>query len=153
MKDLPNTRHLMVRAGYRKTGDSLCKGCQAPIEWWKTTNNKSMPFDALKPGETEYTPAVVHWSTCPNAKDFKGAASPKPGTDPRTVQRVRRDTPESDARMMLAKHNARVVVVIGEFGTSACWADGIPAEDLRHDLISAGNFIRTEISKKEANRS
>jgi hypothetical protein len=42
-----------------------------------------------------------------------------------------------------------VVVLVDDFGTAAYWRGGIPAEDLRHDLISAGNFVRSEIAKQE----
>ena len=41
---------------------SDCSGCNAEILWVKTKNDKWTPLD--KDG-------VVHWGTCPKAKDFK----------------------------------------------------------------------------------
>lgn len=74
-----------------------CKGCGAPILWYRTADGKSMPcnpvpitywkqdggkkkvltlggeivsceYDGDGDGETGYIP---HWATCPNAKDFR----------------------------------------------------------------------------------
>ena len=56
-----------------------CKGCGAEIRWITTEAGKAMPLDAkpvnfyIQSGETwKMTQGyIVHWATCPNAKDFK----------------------------------------------------------------------------------
>jgi hypothetical protein len=144
MSSFPGTKQELLRAKYTQTSaNAICKGCQAPIEWWKTTSGKSIP---MNPMADDYAVATAHWSTCPNAKDFKGTDAAA------AVPEKQNSLPASmaeDARRLRQKHNARVVVVIDDFGTAAYWRNGIPAEDLRHDLISAGNFVRNEIAKKE----
>jgi len=44
---------------------SRCKKCNASIGWGITKNNKKMPFNLV---EHIYE---SHWSTCPNADDFR----------------------------------------------------------------------------------
>lgn len=144
MSDFPANRHEMLRANYHRTGASVCNGCGAAIEWWKTNNNKSIP---MNPIAGDYTPAEPHWATCPNAKDFKGAAA-APGETP--VQPApRRYSLERELAMLRDRTDARVVVVVGQDGTVASWDKRIPGEDLRHDLISAANFVRNQIAKQE----
>ena len=75
---------------------SLCRSCNKPISWVKSLKGKNMPvegdylkFDELSPGETIITdqgnvykkkadqemPSVKgrisHFSTCPNANDWR----------------------------------------------------------------------------------
>jgi len=59
----PKTETELNQAGYRFYKTGKCRGCGAAIEWWDTPKGKLMPLDegTLEP----------HWSTCPNAKDFK----------------------------------------------------------------------------------
>lgn len=139
MADYPKTRREMERAGYRRTGEGVCKDCGAAIEWWKTAKGKSVPFNPIA---NDHDLVARHWETCPNAKDFKGNAAPAPTPAP-----ARRPDKEAELRSLRARHDARVVVMVDEDGTVAFWKLGIPAEDLRHDLISAANFVRSEISK------
>ncbi len=140
MSDYPRNRKEMLRASYVKSGDGVCKGCGAAIEWWKTTRGKSMPFNPVP----EIGAAVIHGETCPNRREFNGAANtaeaPAPG----------KFTFEREVRELQRKSRARVVVMVDDCGTPAAWASGIPAEELRHDLISAANFVRAEVAKKEA---
>lgn len=64
-------------------GRDKCKKCGAPLKWVQTKNLKWMPLDAkpqkmiqVKEGRGEVIDVYMpHWSTCPNAKDFK---KPKP---------------------------------------------------------------------------
>jgi hypothetical protein len=144
MSSFPKNRHEMERMGYRKTGDAVCKGCGANIEWWKTTAGKPIPYDPIR---GDYDAAVAHWATCPNAKDFKGAASTPDAPPPAKY------TPEQQVRLLRDRTNARVVVLTTDDGTYSAWRTGIPAEELRQDLISAGNFVRNEIQKQEAAKS
>lgn len=50
-------------------------GCGAEIVWLTTKQNKKMPVDAasVERDDDFYEPGrhVPHWSTCPNAKEFK----------------------------------------------------------------------------------
>jgi len=64
----PKTLDEMTAAGYRHEGTAKCKACQADIEWWHTPNGKKIPMD--------HGTATPHWSTCPNAEDFR---KPKAG--------------------------------------------------------------------------
>ena len=142
MSDFPKTRHEMERAGYRCTSAlAICKGCGAAIEWWKTKAGKSIP---MNPAKDDDAPTEAHWATCPNAKDFKGAAATPNARPLRKFELC-----ERDVREMRDMNDALVVVMVDQFGTYASWKDGIPAEDLRNTLISAGNFVRNEINKKE----
>lgn len=144
MSDFPKTRHELLRARYERmdTGGKRCSGCDAPIEWWKTTNGRRIPMDPMASDSAE---AKAHWATCPNGKDFRGnqvtPAKPKPSAFG--------PTREDQAHALREKHGARVVVMIDELGTVASWDARIPAEDLRSDLISAANFVRKEITGKD----
>lgn len=62
----PQTIDEMREQGYKFEGAAQCKGCGADIEWWTTPRGKKMPTD-----EGTATP---HWSTCPNAKEFKSGS-------------------------------------------------------------------------------
>jgi hypothetical protein len=64
----PNTIEGLVSMGYKHSGTSDCRACKAPIEWWETPNKKKLPMD--------HGTAIPHWSTCPNAEDFR---KPKAG--------------------------------------------------------------------------
>lgn len=59
----PKTDTELAARGYTFDGKAHCKGCNAEIEWWTTPKNKHIPLD---PGTL-----VPHWSTCPNAKEFR----------------------------------------------------------------------------------
>lgn len=62
----PTSRHKMQLAGYRLQYARACKLCKAQIEFWKTPSGKLMPLDR-RPDDT----FMPHWSTCPNAADFR----------------------------------------------------------------------------------
>lgn len=48
---------------YERTRRCYGKTCGAEIEEWRTPNGKMMPID---PGTMQ-----PHWSTCPDAQDFR----------------------------------------------------------------------------------
>lgn len=69
-----------VRASTRQPG--TCRGCHAPIVWYRTKAEKLLPFNAdVQPheqpslmGPPEYVlidNRFAHWATCPNADDFR----------------------------------------------------------------------------------
>ena len=136
MSNFPMTRRELVRDGYvQKTRSAVCKGCSADIEWWKTPKGKPIP---MNPMPDERSRAEAHCATCPNAKEFRGADASRPAPEPARSS-VLKPGAEAELHRIRARYNARVVVLVDEYGATAVWKDGIPAEDLRHDLISAGN--------------
>jgi hypothetical protein len=144
MSGLVETKHEMLRAGYKSLGRSKCKGCGAAIEWWNTTNNKRIPYNPLP--ESDHSRVMVHWATCPKADDFRGGASVAPAAKPAPQPNI--DAHQKYLAAFRASSNARVVVAIFEDGTAAAWRKGIAAEDLRQDLIGEANNIRNHILKE-----
>ena len=61
----PRTDEELARAGYEYEGTSRCNGlnCRKEIAWYRTPAGKRIPLDegTLEP----------HWSTCPDAKEFR----------------------------------------------------------------------------------
>jgi len=59
-----------------------CRGCAAPIDWYRTLNDKAMPMNrGAVPRKSENEPATKrvaayfassdsHWATCPDAAKF-----------------------------------------------------------------------------------
>jgi hypothetical protein len=64
----PQTREALIPAGYRFDNHAICRGCKEDIEWWFTPKGRKMPFNLMQKDDS---PAVPHWSTCPNADDFR----------------------------------------------------------------------------------
>ncbi len=58
----PTTETELKAQGYEFDNTGKCRGCSAEINWYRTPRGKTIPLDPdLKP----------HWSTCPNADDFR----------------------------------------------------------------------------------
>ena len=149
MSQMPETRHEMVRAMYELKSTARCKGCDAPIEWWKTTNGKMLPVNVEPSGE--YAAVVTHWVTCPKRDDFK-STTPKgkgtPATAPAETPAARRERLVATLR---ESTSARVIVAIYDDLTTFSYKDGVPPEDLRNDLIGAANTVRNHITRGEQN--
>jgi hypothetical protein len=146
MSDYPYTREGLVNAHFALLQRrAVCKGCDGPIEWWETPKRRKIPM-SVKLVDGPRDEMTLHLEVCPNRQEFLGAQS-GPGTRP-----PRKYTNEEAVRAMRDRTNARVVVLIDENGTVASWRKDIPAEDLRHDLISAANFVRTAANEEEAKR-
>ena len=64
----PKTIEEMTASGYKHSGTAECRACRADIEWWETPSGKKIPMN--------HGTAIPHWSTCPNADDFR---KPKAG--------------------------------------------------------------------------
>jgi len=64
----PKTTDEMKAAGYVFEDESFCKACGASIERMSTPRGKKLPIDLTTRGSDT---AVPHWSTCPNADDFR----------------------------------------------------------------------------------
>jgi hypothetical protein len=156
-RDPMDTRHKMIRAGYTFIADSTCKGCKRPIQWWKTMNGKNCPFDPIA-GDHDLT--TVHWATCPQSKNFKADAredakleAAKQEGAQRAVRReanyaAPKGRDEREVRALRQKTNARAVVLVGDNGAfSMAWRNGIPSEDLRHEVITAANEMKAVIEK------
>ena len=60
---IPKTADGLRAAGYEFINGGVCRGCRARISWYSTPKGKSIPLDVHT-----YEP---HWSTCPNADDFR----------------------------------------------------------------------------------
>lgn len=147
MSDHVRTLHEMKRAGYKFLNHHVCKGCGADIEWWETNNGKKLPFDPMpKSDNADVTP---HWASCPEADSFRrkdsGQQERKPASQ--SVKQTKLDVKREINRLRDAS-DARIIVAILEDGGVAAWRDGIPSEDLRHDLITAANNVRNHIEKE-----
>lgn len=66
----PKTRDELVAAGYKFQEHSVCRGatCKKEIEWWRSPNDRPMPFDLMQNGDS---PAVTHFTTCPDRDAFR----------------------------------------------------------------------------------
>jgi hypothetical protein len=68
---LPTDRKGLESDGYRFINAGTCRGCSAPMEWWKTPHGYSAPFVVrLVDGVEKVLP---HWADCPEAKKFRKA--------------------------------------------------------------------------------
>jgi hypothetical protein len=134
------TKHEMLRAGYTFRSKSTCKSCAAPIEWWRTNNGKNLCFDPLPANEDETT--TVHWATCPNADQHRKSKQPTPPAAPPSSL----DGLQHQIAALRARTNARAIVAIFDEGSAASWRNGIPGEDLRQELITEANNIRTHLN-------
>jgi hypothetical protein len=166
MSDFPQTRHEMVKMFYVFDGAAKCRGCSADIEWWTTTTRRKIP---MNPMPKYYSPAIAHFSTCPKADEFRKASAQRKGSqlepvgdiaartpigrmtaDPRgpDAGKEREQTPlERDLREIRRRSNARLVLLIREEGTCFFYRLGIPAEDLRSDIITAANQVRNSVMR------
>ena len=54
--------------GYAFSNHGTCRGCYADIEWWQTPKGSKIPMDPMDRGSS---PAVAHFSTCPNREEFR----------------------------------------------------------------------------------
>ena len=133
------TKHEMLRAGYKFLNNGKCKSCGAAIEWWLTTNKKKIPYNPMPP--SDYELVKPHWATCPKADEHRTPKQPIAAM-PKQVKREMLETLCRDLREMV---DAKVVVAIMDDGSAASWRNGIPGEDLRQDLITEGNSIRRHI--------
>lgn len=61
--NFPRNETELKEQGYVYDNSSRCRACKAEIAWYRTPKGKMIPLDegTLEP----------HWSTCPNAKDFR----------------------------------------------------------------------------------
>lgn len=142
----PRTRHEMKRAYYTFKAARNCKSCGAAIQWWLTPNGKSIPIDAAKP-HTDDTPIEVHWATCSNAAKHRKDAQKPQNPAQLAPQQARKPLARQDGQQALEElakaFHARVVVAVFDDAPLAfAYRLDIPAEDLRHDLITAANRVR-----------
>jgi len=67
----PKTLDELREAGYKYENGTDCKGCGAPIEFWRSPK-RGDKGDKLIP--MDYGTAMPHWSTCPVADQFRKQA-------------------------------------------------------------------------------
>ena len=65
---MPRTRRELIQYGYQFCDSDTCRGCGQHIEFWRTPNGKRAPYDPT--GHVD-APAVSHFATCPDAKQFR----------------------------------------------------------------------------------
>jgi hypothetical protein len=54
--------------GYIRTNEASCRGCCAPILWYVTPNGSKLCMDPMPELDT---PAISHWTTCPEREKFR----------------------------------------------------------------------------------
>jgi hypothetical protein len=64
---IPKTIDEMLERGFKQKEDAVCRGCGADMTWWETPRGKNLPMNRGT--------AVAHFTTCPNAEDFRSRAS------------------------------------------------------------------------------
>lgn len=137
MSGRPESLHEMLRAGYVRKADGVCKGCNAPIAWFRTTHGASMPVNL--PIANENVPVTPHWATCPKADDFKG---PKRRQQHTAGERARL------VQTLLESTGAQVMVAIYPEGGISAWMPGLDPEDTRDGIIAEANRIRFQLRIK-----
>jgi hypothetical protein len=68
---MPKTRAELIERGYQFTGTKECYSCGAPIEWWRTPNERSAPYNPM-PELTSH--ATSHFATCKHAAQHRKAS-------------------------------------------------------------------------------
>jgi hypothetical protein len=77
---LPDTFPGLALEGYIHQGQSLCRGCNATIEWFRTPKNQMIPMSLkteVRVGTESlysvpsFTKLEPHFAACPNAERFK----------------------------------------------------------------------------------
>lgn len=132
----PQRRKDMLRANYELKDTRECKYCRATIEWWKTTKGKMLPFDLPKTQTPELEVAVVH--KCSNRSAQPAASSRRELTLEQEQLRA--------VELLATQLKARVLVaVLGDGTFRYSIQRGIPAEDVRHELITLANNLRRDM--------
>ncbi len=139
-----NTREEMLRASYEFKNLGNCRGCGARIEWWLTTNKRRIPFDPIASDQAD---AVPHWATCPKANDFAGKA--KKALAPIVKESVDAAAMQKTVIQVCERFGLRAAIFLREGGAIYTYKHGIPAEDLRSEIITAANRVRDDIRKGE----
>lgn len=67
----PKSRQELIERGYQFTGNNTCRECGKPMEWWRTPNGRSAPYD---PMPEICSAANSHFATCTRAAAFRRSA-------------------------------------------------------------------------------
>ncbi len=140
-RSIPQNRMEMERAGYKLRGNGLCKGCGAEIAWYRTTNNKSMPFNL--PIVDDRAEVVPHWATCPKRDDFKSKAD---------IARDKAEMRTGSVQDLLELTGARAVVALFEEGQIVSWRTGLDGDELRQEAITGANKLKWAIMTNQKER-
>lgn len=135
------TKAEMIRAGYKFLNAGKCKSCHAAIEWWLTTNGKKIPFNPMPPSDS--STVKPHWATCPNADDHRAPKQTKAA--PAASKQTTGDLLQRLVCELRDKFDAKAVVVVLEDCSASSWRRGLNGEDVRQDLITEANRVRTSI--------
>ena len=68
---MPHTRRELIERGYQLTGSGNCRACDQHIEWWRTPNGNSAPYDPMTDADSV---ARSHFATCTHANQFRRAS-------------------------------------------------------------------------------
>lgn len=66
----PATLAALEAEGYKRQYYTRCRGCNAPMEWWKTPAGKMLPMEVMSAPDA---PAISHFANCPKAAQFRKA--------------------------------------------------------------------------------
>lgn len=132
---MPENRKEMLRAGYKFLNAGKCKRCQAPIEWWQTTHGSKVPFDP--PAQTPHVVPELAF-----AQVHKRDCQPAPAGVQERFANVQR---------IAEQLGARLVLVLDDGGHTWAAKHGLDPEDVKHELITAANEIRREMSQGGSN--
>lgn len=136
----PQRRKDMLRANYELKDTRDCRYCGVAIEWWKTTKGRMLPFDLPKTQPPELEVAVVHKCS---------ARAATPAATPRRELTLEQDQLRA-VELLASQLKARVLVAILEDGTFRYTVQrGIPAEDVRHELITLANNLRRDLEAQQ----
>lgn len=138
---MPYNRAEMERAGYKLRGNGLCRGCGAEIVWYRTTNNKSMPFNL--PIVDDLVEVIPHWATCPKRDQFKSKAD---------LARDKSEMRSASVQALLELTGARAVVAMFEEGQIVSWRTGLDGDELRQEAITGANKLKWAIMTNRKDR-
>lgn len=150
---MPKNRYLMKRAYYEFKAARRCNDCGEPIEWWLTTNKKSVPFNAPQNPEDEREEAVCHWATCTKKKAAKAKPEQPRATKPALTREQLIQRRDSALDNYHASSGALIVVAIFEEGKHFAYAIGLDGEDARNSIIAAANLVRADIQNLGGSRN
>ncbi len=130
----PKSRVQMEEDGYKFEGRTNCKACRSPIEWWRTTRGKVVPFNP-RPNDA-YAPMKAHMESCTGKDDFK-------------LRKLATDISN-------LRYNSKALIIVAVFADGAVAYDserGMTPEDARNTIITAANHVRNLMDEETRKRN
>lgn len=134
---VPSFKNLLFR-GYKRLGNSKCRECKQPIQWWQTPKGKKITLNP-PPDDPKWESAKVqmHRDVC------KGRDQNMPLPGPVDL--------DQEAERIARKLGLRLVILCDDTGEHFSYRRGQNPEDLRHDCITVGNRIRQQMGANDGN--